>query len=128
MHSIPLYLDTSAALKFLENPKDVRSKLGHEVVFSVKTAPIGRAYTWYFEEKPISLQAVTYKGCITNTLTISKFLPKHKGAYKCKVTNEQGRTFSSSSATLSTGKITRVAIKRFMGQLRISEELMLLTV
>lgn len=64
-------------------PKDVNSKPGQKVQFSVASFPGATKYEWYFQETLISVEDDSYEDSTTSTLTIANVLPKHKGVYKC---------------------------------------------
>ena len=84
---------------------NVTTKPGLTVEFSVQTYSTVRKWEWYFQEETISNEEADYRGSTTEKLIIEKCLPKHKGAYKCVVTDESGETFTSKTATLSIGTI-----------------------
>ena len=88
---------------FLMHPKDVKTKPGLNVEFLVKTATTVKTYSWYFQEKIISNKEKDYTGTATDKLTIDECLSKHRGVYKCMVTNKLGETFISERATLIIG-------------------------
>ena len=92
-----------ASLKFVTNPVDTTTSQGLKAKFSVTTTPIANSYKWFFQDGPISAENADYKGALTDTLVITKCLPKHKGAYKCVATILSKR-FISASATLIIGK------------------------
>ena len=98
-------LGSSISLKILKQPKDVRSKPGMRVEFSFETSPAAQAYKWYFQSKLISSKETDYEGATTSTIIIQKCLPKHKGTYRCIVTNESAERFPSKSVTLTIGKM-----------------------
>ena len=91
---------------FLHHPKDIETLPGSIEEFSVKTSKATMTYQWYFQEQPISSEDDDYGGSATDSLTIAKCLLKHKGAYKCVVTDVFGNKFTSESATLTIGKLT----------------------
>ena len=87
------------------HPKDIKAIPGSNVQFSIKTSK--RAiitFNWLFRERSISCEEEDYVGSTTECLTISKCLPKHKGAYRCIVTDTSGKTFPSKTATLDICK------------------------
>ena len=88
----------------LAHPKDINTKPGSSVEFSVTTAITAKACIWYFQERPISSEETEYRGSTTSILSITRCLPKHKGAYKCAVSTESGQTFYSESAALTIGE------------------------
>ena len=88
----------------LHHPKDIVTELGLRVIFSIETSRTATEHQWYFQQQLISSEDVTYNGFTTDTLTITKCLPKHKGVYKCVVTDESGEMFMSESATLKISK------------------------
>ena len=100
-------------LIFLIHPKNVTTKPGLTVEFSIETSSKVKAYQWYFQEKPLSSEGTDYRGFTTKKLTIVKCLPKHKGAYKCVVTDESGETFTSIVASLSIGKVTVNTVRSY---------------
>ena len=91
---------------FLHHPKDIKTLPGSFKEFSVKTSKATLTYQWYFQEQPISSEDDDYRGSTRDNLTIAKCLPKHKGAYKCVVTDVLGNKFTSENATLTIGKLT----------------------
>ena len=95
----------TAALKFLKQPINVNTQPGLRVEFSITTSQIVKSYNWYFQEKPISSEDIDFVGSATDSLTIAKCLPKHKGAYKCVVTDEFDETYSSEVASLTMSKL-----------------------
>ena len=78
------------------------------VELTVKTDPTAKTYTWYFEEKAI-VEADFYGGVTTDQLIIPKLIPRHKGVYKCIVTNESNERFTSREATVKISKLASVA-------------------
>ena len=93
-----------AALKFLKHPRNVNTQPGLSVEFSITTSQPVRICNWYFQENLISSEDADYIGSTTDSLTIAKCLPKHKGTYKCVVTDEFDETHSSKVASLTMGK------------------------
>ena len=91
---------------FLHHPKDIETPPGSIEEFSVKTSKTTLTYQWYFQEQPISSEDDDFRGSTTDSLTIAKCSPKHKGVYKCVVTDESEETFTSENATLTIGKLT----------------------
>ena len=89
----------------LKQPEDITSKPGMIIEFTIQTSSAAKTFNWYFESKSISSEETNCEGITTDILTIKKCLPKHKGAYKCLVTNKSGETFSSESATLTIGEL-----------------------
>ena len=87
------------------HPKDIKTKPGSSVEFFIETSRTAIAHEWHFQEQTISSDDADYRGPTTERLTVTKCLPKHKGAYKCVVTNTFGKTFTSESATLTIGKL-----------------------
>ena len=70
---------------------------------TVKIYPSAKTYTWYFEEKPI-VEADYYEGVTTDQLVVPKLAPRHKGVYKCVVTNESNKKYTSEEAAITIGK------------------------
>ena len=95
----------TADLKFQKHPMNVSTQPGLQVEFSVETSKAVKAYNWYFQEKPLSSEETDYIGTTSGNLTIAKCLPKHKGAYKCVVTDEFDETYSSEAASLTIGEL-----------------------
>ena len=93
------------ALTILMQPKDTLTNLGDSVEFSIETSPVATTYAWHFQEKPIIAEDIDYEGYDTDKLLILKCLPKHRGAYKCILTDEAGESFVSASGTLKFGKL-----------------------
>ena len=91
------------------HPKDIETKPGSSVEFFIETSRTAIAHEWHFQEQTISSDT-DYRGSSTDHLTVIKCLPKHKGTYKCIVTDESGKTFISESATLTIGKLASVYI------------------
>ena len=96
--------DQDPALKIQEHPQNTTSKPGERVEFLVQTDPIARSYMWYHQEVEISTNDPHYVGPASHLLLIKKCLPKHKGAYKCLVTDTSGKSYFSRSAMLKIGK------------------------
>ena len=69
----------------------------------ISTAPSAATYQWFFENQAISLP--DYKGQTSEHLLISKFLPKHKGAYWCVAEDASGIQITSRHATLTAGNL-----------------------
>ena len=90
------------------HPKDIETKPGSSVEFFIEISRTAIAHEWHFQEQTISSDNTDYRGPTTEHLTIAKCLPKHKGAYKCVVTDESGKTFTSESATLTIGRLAFV--------------------
>ena len=77
----------------------------------VTTSPLAKNYEWYFEEKLIlSTDDATLEGCSTDNLVIGKCLPKHRGSYKCVVTDELGENYTTRSATLNIGRYSHTRV------------------
>ena len=95
----------TAGLPFLISiqPKDVCCKPGEEVVFTISTAPSATTYKWYFENQAISNP--DYKGHTSECLLISKFFPKHKGAYWCVAEDASGTQITSRHVILTAGNL-----------------------
>ena len=91
-------------LKILEHPQDVTCKPGEKVELLIKTEPIAREHKWYFEESEITANVDQLEGFSTSLLTIKKCLPKHKGSYKCLVTDETGKSLASLNADVMIGE------------------------
>ena len=101
------------ALTFVIQPKDVLTNLGESIEFSIKTSPMATTYLWHFQEKQITSEDIDYEGYKTDNLLIPKCLPKHRGAYKCIVTDEAGETLSSESGMLKFGELSFCDSKYF---------------
>ena len=93
------------ALRIVSQPKDVLSEPGEKLEFTFETSPKANSYKWYFNESEISDEDQDYEGSTTEQLVLSKCLPKHKGFFKCVVTNDSGRSLASETATLMIGKL-----------------------
>ena len=102
-------LEFESVFKFVTHPKTTISEPGLRVELTVKTDPTAKTYTWYFEEKPIVVEADFYEGSTTDQLIIPKLIPRHKGVYKCIVTNESNERFTSMEATVKISKLASVA-------------------
>ncbi len=70
----------------------------------ISTAPSAATYQWFFENQAIS-RLPDYKGQTSEHLLISKFLPKHKGAYWCVAEDASGTQITSRHATLTAGNL-----------------------
>ena len=103
-----LSLPLESVLKFVIHPRTTISEPGLKVELTVKTNPSAKTYTWYFEEEAI-VEADFYEGVTTDQLIIPKLVPRHKGVYKCVVTNESNERFTSKEATVEISKLTSVA-------------------
>ena len=99
------------AFKFLMHPMDVHTKPGLSVNFSIKTSQSAKTRKWYFQEEQISSEATDYGGSTTDSLVIARCLPKHKGVYRCVVTDASGKTHTSDNATLTIGEPTKLYSK-----------------
>ena len=89
----------------MTQPKDVCSEPGKEVRFIFKTFPVSTKYQWCFEENKIRVEDKDYTGSATEHLLLKKFLPKHKGYYKCIATDVNGHSVMSNVAVLESSKI-----------------------
>ena len=87
----------------MTQPKSVVCKPGSKLGFSIETSKTAQAYQWYFNGNEISHEDKDYEGCTTESLSVNKYLPKHKGLYKCVVTTELDTSLSSDMAKLDTG-------------------------
>ena len=94
---------------FLKHPSDADSQPGSTVKFSI-VSEVAITYIWYFKENPISKEDTEYSGSTTDSLTITVCLPKHKGSYKCVITDDSGRTHTSKNATLTIGEFVSVCV------------------
>ena len=110
-HLITFVIFSIATLMILCHPKDIETKPGSSVEFFIENSRTAIAHKWHFQEQTISSDNADYRGPTTERLTITECLPKHKGAYKCVVTDESGKTFISESATLTIGKLASVYIQ-----------------
>lgn len=88
----------------MKHPQNSNAQPGLTVEFSVETSPTAKTYIWYFQDKQISSEDAEYSGSTTDILTIATCLPKHKGPYKCIVTDESDKKHTSESATLAMGE------------------------
>ena len=89
----------------MTQPKDTYSEPGKKVYFNIKTSPASATYQWYFEEAKITFEDIDYEGFTTERLLLKRFLPKHKGRYRCIATDEIGRSVISSIAVLKSSKL-----------------------
>ena len=85
-------------------PKDVCCKPGEKVEFTISTAPSATTYQWYFKNQAISLP--DYEGQTSERLLVSKYLPKHRGAYWCVAGDGSGTQITSRHAALTAGNLS----------------------
>ena len=89
----------------MTQPKDTYSEPGKKVYFTIKTFPASATYQWYFEEAKITSEDKDYEGFTTERLLLKKFLPKHKGCYRCFATDGIGHSVISDIAVLKSSKL-----------------------
>ena len=89
----------------MTQPKDTYSKPGKKVYFTIKTSPASATYQWYFEGVKITFEDKDYEGFTTERLLLKKFLPKHKGRYRCIATDGIGHSVISNIAVLNSSKL-----------------------
>ena len=71
---------------------------------SIRTKSGAKMYKWFFRRKQISSDDQYIEGSTKHRLIIKKFLPKHKGAYKCVITDLSNKSYTSRRALLKIGK------------------------
>ena len=98
----------------MTQPKDTYSEPGKKVYFTIKTSPASATYQWYFEEVKITFDDKDYEGFTTEKLLLKKFLPKHKGRYKCIATDGIGHLVVSNIAVLKSSKLYLFQISMHM--------------
>ena len=103
--SISISAESICPLTVVSQPKDTKSEPGKKVCFTIKTFPASATYQWYFEEVKITFEDKDYEGFTTERLLLKKFLPKHKGRYRCIATNGIGHSVISNNAVLKSRKL-----------------------
>ena len=98
----------------MSQPKDILCEPGEKLEFMFETSPKANSYQWYFNESEISDEDQDYEGSTTEQLVLSKCLPKHKGFFKCVVTNDTGRSLASETATLMIGKLGTIVEYKYI--------------